>query len=310
VRRFGLSACLIVLLAACAPTSQATPSANQARPALVLTKSDFGTTVQVQVGQIIEVNLSGWTLFSPPPQVLQRIASAPPVNGRTTFKAIGLGNQLVTVEEQLAAGSCKYECAQLAPRYGHFVVVVVPADQVFDLALSVIDNGRIFLLKPGQRVVAAIPNAALVEPDPTVVVLDPVPSDTSLTTLTAQRPGRLQLLGRAFNVTLLVKAATSAYDVVATERDGGKTIPASVGQVIVFRLENSPGFLPWRGGSGALDSVVDQVARRDPTVTTFTYLVPSAGDVLLRFEDDPSCWDQATCADIGRILNISLEVGG
>jgi len=309
VRRLGLSACLIVLLAACAPTSQATPSANQARPAFVLTKSDFGTTVQVQVGQIIEVNLSGWTLFSPPPQVLQRIATAPPVNGRTMFKAIGSGSQLVTVEEQLSGGSCKYECAQLAPRYEHFVVVVVPAEQVFDLALSVIDSGRIFLLKPGQRIVVAIPNAALVEPDPTVVVLDPVRSDISLSTLTAQQPGRVQLSGGTFTVTLVVKAATSPYDIVATERDGGRTIAARVGQLIVFRLKNSAGFLPWRGGSGALDSVVDQVAPRDPTSTTFTYLVRSAGSVLLRFEDDPSCWDQATCADIGRILNLSLEVG-
>jgi len=100
-----------------------------------------------------------------------------------------------------------------------------------------------------------------------------------------------------------------SYDVVACERDGGKTIPASVGQVIVFRLKNSAGFLPWRGGSGALDSVVDQVAPSDPTATIFTYLVPSAGNVLLRFDDDPSCWDQPSCADIGRILNVSLEIG-
>jgi hypothetical protein len=263
----------------------------------------------VRVGQIVEVNLSGWTLFSPSPQVLQRIAGAPPVNGRTTFKAIGSGSQLVTAEEQLPVASCKYECAQLAPRYGHFVVVVVPADQVFDLALSVIDNGRIFLLKPGQRVVAAIPNAAVVESDPTILVLDPVRSDNSLSMLTAQRPGHVQLSGAGFRVTLLVKPATSPYDVVASERDGGKTIPASVGHVIVFRLKNSAGFLPWRGGTGALEPVVDQAAPRDPNATTFTYLVPSAGNVLLRFEDDPSCSDQPTCADIGRILNVSLEVG-
>jgi hypothetical protein len=310
VSRLGLSAFLAVLLAACGPVSPASPSATRAHPALVLTKSDFDRTVVVRVGQIVEVNLSGWTLFSPSPQVLMRIAAAPPVNGRTTFKAIGSGNQLVTVEEQLPVASCKYECAQLAPRYGHFVVVVVPADQVFDLALSEIDNGRTFLLKPGQRVVAAIPNAALVESDPTVVVVDRVQNDNTLSMLTAQRPGRVQLSGGAFRLTLLVKPATSPYDVVATERDGGTTIPASVGQVIVFRLRNSAGFLPWRGGSGALDSVVDQVAPRDPTATTFTYLVGSVGNVLLRFEDDPTCWDQPTCADIGQILNLSLEVRG
>ena len=263
----------------------------------------------MRVGQSIEVDLPGWTLRPRFPQVLQPVA-AQPGSGRTTFKAIGSGSQLVTVEEQLGVGSCKYECAQLAPRYEQFVVVVVPADQVVDLALSEIDYGRIFLLKPGQRVVAAISSAALVESDPTVVVLDRVQSDNSLSMLNAERPGRVQLSGARFRVTLLVKAATSPYDVVATERDGGRTIPASVGQVIVFRLGNSAGFLPWRGGSGALDSVVDQGAPRDPTATTFTDLVPSAGIVLLRFEDDPRCWDQATCADIGRILNISLEVGG
>ncbi len=174
--------------------------------------------------------------------------------------------------------------------------------------MSELDNGRIFLLKPGQRVVAAIPNVALVESDPTVVV-DRVQNDNTLSMLTAQRPGRVQLSGGTFRLTLLVKPATSPDDVVASERDGGKTIPASVGQVIVFRLRNSPGFLPWRGGSGALVSVIDQAAPEDPNATTFTYLVPSAGNVLIRFEDDPSCWDQPTCADIGRTLNVSLEVG-
>jgi len=240
----GLECLPVRPLAACGPTSQGTTSANQARPALVLTKSDFGTTVQVRVGQSIEVDLPGWTLLSRSPQVLQPVAAASPVNGRTTFKAIGSGSQLVTVEEQLGVGSCKYECAQLAPQHEHFVVVVVPADQVFDLALSEIDYGRIFLLKPGQRVVAAISNAALVESDSTVVVLDRVQSDNSLSMLNAQRPARVQLSGAGFRVTLLVKPATSPYDVVASERDGGKTIAASVGQVIVFRLRNTAGFLP------------------------------------------------------------------
>jgi hypothetical protein len=300
---------LAVFLAACGPTSQATPSANRARPALVLTKSDFGMTVQVRVGQTFEVDLAGWTLFSPPPGVVQRIAAASPVSGRTTFKAIGSGSQLFTAVQDVPRASCKDGCAELAPRYGHFVVVVVPADQVFDLALSEIDTGRIFLLKPGQRIVAAIPNAALVESDAAVVVPDPVRSDNSLSMLTAQRPGRAELSAAGFRVTLLVKPAASPYDVVASERDGGRTIPASVGQVIVFRLKNGAGFLPWRGGSGALASVVDQAAPRDPNATTFTYLVPSAGKVLLRFEDDPSCLDKPTCADIGRMLSVSLEVG-
>lgn len=300
---------MIVFLAACGTASQATQSANQAHQALVLTKSDFGTTVQVRVGQTFEVDLAGWTLLSHSSQVLQQVAAAQSVSGRTTFKAIGLGSQLVTAEEQQPVASCKYECPQLAPRYGHFVVVVVPADQVFDLALSETDTGRIFLLKPGQRVVAAIPNAALVDSDATVLVLDPVRSDNSLSVVTAQRPGRVELSSAGFRVTLLVRPAASPYDVVASERDGGKTIPARVGQVIVFRLKNSAGFVPWRGGSGALGSVVDKAAPRDPNATTFTYLVPSAGDVLLRFEDDPSCLDKPTCADIGRMLNVSLEVG-
>jgi hypothetical protein len=261
------------------------------------------------VGQSVEVDLAGWTLFPRLSQVLQQVAAAQSVSGRTTFKAIGSGSQLVTAVEQVPMASCKFECTQLAPRYGQLMVVVVRADQAFDLALSELDNRRIFLLKSGQRVVAAIPNATLVESDPTVVVLDQVQNDSTLSMLTAQRPGRVQLLGGAFSVTLLVKAATSPYDVVATERDGGTTIPARVGQVIVFRLKNSAGFLPWRGGSGALVSVVDQAAPKDPNATTFTYLVRSVGHIAIRFEDDPSCWDQATCADIGRILNLSLEVG-
>ena len=263
----------------------------------------------MRVGQSVEVDLPGWTLLSRSPQVLQPVAAAQPVSGRTTFEAIGSGSQLLTAVEEVPRASCKYECAQLAPRYGRFVVVVVPAGQIFDLALSEMDNGRIFLLKPGQRVVATLPHAALVESDPTVLVLDPVRGDDSLSMLTAQRPGHVQLSGAGFRVTLLVNPATSPYDVVASERDGGKTIPARVGQVIVFRLKNSAGFLPWRGGSGALVSVVDQAAPRDPNAATFTYLAGSVGNVAIRFEDDPSCLGQATCADIGRILNVSLEVG-
>jgi len=319
VSRIGPCACLVLLLAACGPASQATPSAVETHPTLVLTKSDFGHTVQVRVGQSVEVDLPGWTLFSRPPEVLRPVAAAQPVRGRRTFKAIGSGSQLVTAVEQQPFVPCKFECNQPVPRSGHFMVIVVPADQSFDVPVSEIDSGRIFLLEPGQRVIAAIPYTALIDSDPTVLVPDPLRNDNSLSMLTAQRPGRVRLSGSGdfrprlsggdFRVTLLVKPATSAYDVVASERDGGKIIAARVGQVIVFRLKNSAGFLPWRGGSGALDSVVDPAASSDPDATTFTYLVRSAGNVLLRFDDDPSCGDRATCADIGRILNLSLEVG-
>jgi len=263
----------------------------------------------MQVGQSLELDLPGWTLSTRPPDVLQQVAVPKAIAGRTIFATNRSGSQRIT-SVLVPIVSCPIECNPPAPQYGQIVVVVVPAGLSFDAALSEMDNGRTFLLTSGQRVIAAIPFATLIDSDPRVVLPGKVGNDASLSDFTAQKPGQVQLSGTGdFTVTLLVKPATSPYDVVASESDGGKTIPAKVGQVIVFRLKNSAGFLPWRGGSGALNSVVDPAAWKDPDATTFTYLVRSPGTVLIRFEDDPSCWDKPTCADIGRILNVSLEVG-
>jgi hypothetical protein len=96
---------------------------------------------------------------------------------------------------------------------------------------------------------------------------------------------------------------------VASQRDGGKTIAARVGQVLAVRLTSSSGFLSWRGGSATqVDRVVDLVSK-SKDVTVFTYLVRSAGKASIRFDDDPICFDRPTCADLSRTLTVGLEVG-
>jgi hypothetical protein len=309
VSRIGLGAGVVILLASCGSASPATPGTNPAQPTLVLSASDFGRTVQLQVSQRLELDLPGWALSTRSMDVLRQVGGPKAIAGRTVFAANRSGSQRITAV-LVPMVSCPIECNPPAPRYGEFVVIVDPAGQLFDGALSELDNGRTFLLKSGQRLIAAIPSAAVADSVPGVVLRDQVGNDASISEFSAQTPGQVQLLGPgAFSVTLLVRPSESPYDIVASEGDGGKTIAARVGQVLAVRLTNSPGFLSWRGGSASqVDRVVDLVSKSKDG-TAFTYLVRSAGKALIQFDDDPICFNRPTCADLSRTLMVGLEVG-
>jgi hypothetical protein len=300
---------LVALVAVGSSPAPATTPARQPQPALVLKESDFGKTVLVRVGQTLMIDLPQWGLSYGPPKVLGPVSGSQSSRGQQTLRAIGSGSQLITAVEIPAPVSCRGECTMPAPRHGSFLVIAIPADQSFDLAVSELDKDKAFLATPGMRIVAAIPFGDLVDTEPAVVRPGLFPDANSLSVLTAGSLGRSTLSSTAFSLDIVVRSPAARYDIVVPDRDAGRTISARTGQTLAFRLENSVGFSAWRAGVvNLVRPLVEPAAAPDTVATAFGYLVKKAGNETISFTDDPGCLGRDPCRELTRTIEFSLEV--
>lgn len=195
-----------------------------------------------------------------------------------------------------------------APRYEGFVLVVVPSDESFDLAISEMDNGRRFLLTPGMRIVAVAPNTSLAIDGPKVLAAKPL-TDGSLSILTALSPGHSRVLshytgpGTGFDIDVLVRPAGARYDAVVSNQDAGRTIHAKVGQTIQFRLVETAGYSRWVSDSWGffLLPVTNPSADQNHNAW-ITYEVVAAYRMSLQFREVPDCYGQRSCQLPWRVI--------
>lgn len=273
-----------------------------------MTTKDFGRTIAVDVGQIVTIDLPDWNLQDLPSSVLQPLTSQSPT-GPKTFRAVAVGSQLVLAVQPPPRVSCPigWDCAEPAPRYGRFVLVAIPADASFNLVVSEMDKDKLFLVAPATQIIAAIPAADLTIADATMLMPAPLQDGTSLTLLSAGRPGQSRVSGARFSFDVLVRPADYRYDVVLTEKDGGRTIHLRVGETIDVRLSNSPGYLGWSPPFGFwLRPIVDPAMPTPNDVANFGYLIEAAHSASLVFADFPRCELQANCLLVARRIEFSI----
>lgn len=305
--RAYLTSVLVALLAMGSSPGPPAVSAGAPGPALVLREADFGKTILVRIGQTVVIDVPGWDLRDRSATVLEPVSSSQATPG-FKFTAVRSGSQLITAAFQ-PVFTCKTECNAPATRYGTFVVIGIPTDQSFDLAMSQLDKGKLFLLTPGTRVVAAIPFADRVSTNPAVMVATPFAGAPSLSVLIAATPGIATISGTGFGLDVLVKPAAAPYDIVVPDQDAGRTIRLKTGQTIRFRLMDSPGFKAWTGGgANLLRLVVDLTFAKDGDATSFGYLVRSTGSESVRFNDSPRCVDDANCRELSRTIEFQMEI--
>lgn len=266
----------------------------------------------VDVGQIIELDLPGWIVDYRPSTMLVPMSESHARIGPVELRAIASGSQLVSAK-YISDPECHGTCAQLM-RQGRYAIIVVPAGQPIDLPVGQFDRDKFFLVTPGTRIVAAMPPADLINSDPAVVGVSPFPGEASLSLLTATRSGLATFSSKGFGFGILVKPPAARYDVVMSDQDGGKTIRIRTGQSIVFRLQNSAGFGPWDGIGFdpqlyPLRLLTDPAAGPDNEATTFRYMVGSARNGSISFDDHPDCWNEPNCRELTRHIEFDLEVG-
>ena len=303
--RAAVGAMLALLLTACGSASAAM-SAPRPQSDIVLTSRDFGHTILLHQGQSVAFDLPGWDIYGAG-SLLQPLTSQSS-SGKRVFRTTGIGSDLMTALLPPPPVHCPYgvPCIEQAPRYAWFAVVAVAAGESFDLAVSQLDKGDLLLVAPGMRIIAAVPARDVTNTNPAVLSAAPYATGT-LTVLSPTRPGLSRIFGGDFRVDVLVRPAGSEYDRVLSEKDGGRTITTSVGQVIRFLLANSSGFRPWTAGiSRLLRPIVDPTADKLENATAISYLVVSTGKDPIGFSDDPICTWQPNCRLLTRTIRFEV----
>jgi len=313
VRRAAVLGGVLALLIPACTSAQARIRPPQAGKDILLTTKDFGRTIVVHVGQIVRIDLPDWNLGYFPSSVLQTLASQS-ATGPKTFRAVAVGSERVFAVQPPPPVSCPVAgyCMLQAARYGGFVIVALPANASFNLVVSWMDNGKLFLLAPGEQIIVAIPTADLTVADPAVLMLTSLRVGASLSVVSARRPGQSRVAGAGssfgFSFDVLVRPANQRYDLVLTEKDAGRTIYLRVGQTVDFQLSNSPGYLGWNQPFGTwFQPIVDPAMPTGNDVANFGYLIEAAIDSSSPvFTEFPRCGLQANCRLVARSIQFSI----
>jgi len=326
-RRALVGVLMLTPLAACgqAVVPPAPSHAPQPRVDHVLTDANFGSTVVAHVGETIEVSLpDGWGCCfpygGPRSGVLQQVS--PQLPGPLIFVAAKTGSEALTAEQRH-----DQDGGEMAPAnsYRGFTVVVARSDESFDVALSEDDAGKYLLLTPGTRVVMASRDDQLRISNRTVLSPRQAADHDSLSIFSAQGVGETTLEGpltaqrgeiglyvpdlrnRSFHITVLVRPAAAPYDIIATDRDGGRSLHVKRDQTMLFRMTNGSGFGLWTGYG--YRPLVDPAIEARPGITTLSFLAESPPDQgSIYFEERPLCDQQPGCPLLARDIEIKLAV--
>jgi hypothetical protein len=297
VRRRAFAGCVAALLLAGCGSGVRLPAEPHPRADVVLTQRDFGRTIPLHIGQTVGFDLPGWDLVPTPAAVFERI-SGQAASGIPLLRAVAVGGQRITAELRTTI-SCRYECNVPAPRYGSFVLVIVPVGQVYDLAASELDGGKAFLANPGMGIIVAAPASSLSVDDPTVLKTEPVEGSSTLSILSAINTGRSRVSAANFSFDVLVRPADAMYDLVMTTKENGQTIQVKVGQTLQFELANTTGYVGWTGPShfvgGVLTPLLEPANSYGNTLSRLGYVIRAQGHETVGFEEDPQCWGERKC---------------
>jgi len=298
-----------VLLVAGCGSGVRLPAEPHLRADVVLTQRDIGRTIALHIGQTVGFDLPGWGFATTPSAVLERI-SGQPISGMPLLRAVAVGGQRITAELATTI-SCRYECNVPAPRYGSFVLVIVPVGQVYDLAASELDDGKAFLASPGMGIIVAAPASSLSVNDPTVLKTEAAEGSSTLSILSAINTGRSRVSGASFSFDVLVRPADAMYDLVMTGNEKGQTIQLKVGQTLQFELANTTGYVGWTGPShfvgGVLTPLVQPANSSGNTVSRLGYVIRAQGHETAGFEEDPQCWGEPKCQLLPKLVQFVID---
>jgi hypothetical protein len=223
---------------------------------------------------------------------------------------------------------------QFGPIYQIYYVLVRDRARPYDLALSQTDFGSNpwdssgFALRVGDDVVVAYPNGEEVLSTNEEIVAPlwrlAVGQTRRLTTFRALRAGTTQLGFRGphdywLPATVVVSDSGTRFDVMASERDGGRVLSMRVGQSLGVLLSDLPGYGPWSLGleecaeppwpcARPLPRLVDPVAIGNIKQGAFGFLAVNAGTYQIAFVAQPVACTGQSCIDATREIHLTLKI--